>query len=153
MISRVESVPQTQGSAEESTQDAENPVTIEDLQAKLMGGVPMILDFTASWCGPCQTLGPRLKEIAKQYPQVEVYKVDVSQQNDDSDAVFDVFHVNCLPTLLFSNVVQEEPGVESTLETCLKRCLRTEGVHPEFENVNKALQQFVQFHGITPNPE
>ena len=36
----------------------------------------LVLDFTASWCGPCQTLSPNLEILAKKYSNVSFYKIN-----------------------------------------------------------------------------
>lgn len=39
----------------------------------------MIIDFTASWCGPCRIIAPFLSELAKKLPNVIFLKVDVDE--------------------------------------------------------------------------
>ena len=41
---------------------------------------PVLLDFYADWCGPCQMVKPLLSEIAQDYPQVVVGKVNVDEE-------------------------------------------------------------------------
>jgi thioredoxin 1 len=60
--------------------------------------VPILVDFSASWCGPCRMIAPVLDEIAKeQGANVKVAKVDV----DNSPTLSSRFGIHRVPTLLF----------------------------------------------------
>lgn len=65
---------------------------------KYEGTVPCIVDFYATWCGPCKMIAPTLVELAKEYEgKIVVYKVDVDQEQDLAAA----FGVQSIPTLLW----------------------------------------------------
>ncbi len=65
---------------------------------KLKGDLPVIVDFYADWCGPCQRLAPILEDVAKEYEgKIRVYKVDTEK----SEALSEVFRIQTIPTLLF----------------------------------------------------
>ena len=66
--------------------------------AKFLGDKPAIVDFSATWCGPCQRLSPILEELAKEYEgKVDVYKVDV----DKCRELAEVFKISSIPAMLF----------------------------------------------------
>lgn len=63
-----------------------------------LGDKPCIIDFYASWCGPCKALAPILEELANEYAgKIYVYKVDTEQEQELSAA----FGIQAIPTMLF----------------------------------------------------
>ena len=47
------------------------------------GNIPVIIDFYATWCGPCQAMSPMLQRLAKEYEgRIKVLKVDVNKNGD-----------------------------------------------------------------------
>lgn len=64
---------------------------------KYLGDKPAIVDFYADWCQPCRMIAPILEEIAKENPDIYVYKVNI----DDCPDVAEAYNVVSIPTLLF----------------------------------------------------
>ncbi|KAK6133698.1 hypothetical protein DH2020_032608 [Rehmannia glutinosa] len=56
----------------------------------------IVIDFTASWCGPCQNIQPAIDEFAEIYTDVDFVKIDV----DELDAVAKEFGVQTMPTFI-----------------------------------------------------
>lgn len=61
---------------------------------------PVLVDFFAQWCGPCQTMGPIVEEISGELEDVKVCKLDI----DEAMEIARKYHVMSIPTfLIFEN--------------------------------------------------
>ena len=69
---------------------------------KYKGKRPTLIDFYASWCGPCKMLAPLLEELSEEYAgKVDIYKVDV----DKEEHLARIFDIRSIPTLIAVPVV------------------------------------------------
>ena len=76
----------------------EKVVTNSNVTEILSADQPVMVDFWATWCGPCRMLTPTVDEIAQEYDgRVVVAKCNV----DDSDEVAMQYRVRNIPTLIF----------------------------------------------------
>ncbi|XP_078070167.1 thioredoxin-like [Mustelus asterias] len=73
--------------------------SVDDLEAKLKeaGDKLVVIDFFATWCGPCEAIAPKFEDLAKKYTNVLFYKVDV----DETGEVAEKCDVSAMPTFLF----------------------------------------------------
>ena len=63
-----------------------------------LGDKPAIVDFTASWCGPCQRIAPILEELATEMgDKIVIYKVDIDKNN----ALAREFNISSIPAILY----------------------------------------------------
>ncbi len=65
-------------------------------QEVLKSEKPVLVDFWASWCGPCRMVGPIIDEIANERTDIKVCKVNV----DDEQELASQFRVMSIPTLI-----------------------------------------------------
>lgn len=72
-----------------------------------------ILDFSAEWCGPCKKLSPIIDELALEYPDLDIQKIDV----DANKELVEKYKIRSIPTILF---IQEDEVLEKLVGTVSK---------------------------------
>ena len=62
---------------------AELNITSANFKSEVLASdKPVIVDFWATWCGPCRMLGPVVEELAEEHPEIKVCKVNVDDEPD-----------------------------------------------------------------------
>lgn len=75
---------------------AEIILTKDNFDEVINGDKPVLVDFFATWCGPCQMMAPLVEELAEEQSDVVVCKVDVDEEEDLATR----YRVMSIPTLL-----------------------------------------------------
>jgi thioredoxin 1 len=69
---------------------------------------PVVVDFWATWCGPCRMVAPELEKLAEKYEGlVDIVKVDV----DANPAISQAFGIQSIPTIAFFKPGEQPRGV------------------------------------------
>ena len=88
-------------------------ITDKNFESIMAEEKPLVVDFWATWCGPCKKIAPDIEALAEQYKdQVTIGKCDV----DDNDELTGKFGVRNIPTVLFiknGEVVDKQVGAAS----------------------------------------
>ncbi len=88
-------------------------LTTETFDATLIGPEPVLVDFWATWCGPCRMIAPVIEALAEEYDgKAKICKVDV----DENSALAERFQVMTIPTvMIFKNgqIIEKSIGAKS----------------------------------------
>ena len=72
-------------------------ITKENFNAEVVNSDrPVLVDFWATWCGPCRMVGPLVEEIAAEHPEIKVGKINVDEQPELAAQ----FQIMSIPTLM-----------------------------------------------------
>jgi thioredoxin 1 len=91
----------------------------------LKADVPVLVDFTATWCGPCRQIAPLIDQVAEEYAgKVKVTKLDI----DDSPATAQKYGIRGVPTLYVfksGQLVAQQVGAvpKSVIQQLVERAL------------------------------
>ena len=96
---------------------AELKITRENFENEVMkSNIPVLIDFWAPWCGPCQMMGPIIEQLADEYEgKAKVGKVNVDEEGELSQA----FGVMSIPTIVLikdGKVVKQAVGARPKAE-------------------------------------
>jgi thioredoxin 1 len=92
-------------------------ITTANFDDVVAGGKPVLVDFWATWCGPCRAMGPILEEVSVEMAdKLDVYKCNV----DDEQQLAQRFNIVSIPTMiLFKNGEAQAPIVGSMSKAAL----------------------------------
>ena len=76
----------------------ENIITDSNYESIVAEGLPVVVDFSATWCGPCKKIAPIIEKLAVEYQgRVNIGKCDV----DDNEELTSKFGIRNVPTVIF----------------------------------------------------
>ena len=84
-------------------------LTLDNFDAAISESTPIIVDFWASWCGPCRMVSPIVDEIAEERQDIKVGKVNVDEQPELA-AQFGVMSIPTLVVMKDGKVVNQTVG-------------------------------------------
>ncbi len=88
-------------------------VTSENFESLKNGALPLVVDFWATWCGPCRMVGPIISELAEKYDgKIVVGKCDI----EEAEELAVEYSIRNIPTILFfkdGEVVDKLVGAQS----------------------------------------
>ncbi|RDX51878.1 thioredoxin-like protein [Lentinus brumalis] len=79
-----------------------------------------VIDFHATWCGPCHMIAPTFESLSKQYPKVNFIKCDVDQGKDIAGR----YRVTAMPTFVFLKGTDEVDRIRGANKSALEETLR-----------------------------
>ena len=101
-------------------------ITAQNFESLMEQGLPMVIDFYASWCSPCHKMMPIVESLAKEYEgRVIVGKCNV----EDSEELAAMFYIRNVPTILFiksGKLVDKQVGAtdEAKLKAKIEQLLK-----------------------------
>ena len=88
-------------------------ITKENFENEVMKSEQVVLlDFFATWCGPCRMVGPIIDEIAEENPSIRVGKVDVDAQSELATQ-FQVYSIPTLVVMKDGKVLTQSTGAKN----------------------------------------
>ncbi len=90
-----------------------------DKTMKAAGDKLVIVDFSATWCGPCQAIKPKYHEMAEANEDVVFIEIDVDENEDTSEK----YRVNAMPTFLFFKKGEKVGEMQGANENQLREML------------------------------
>ena len=114
--------------------ESKETVDFSVVNKQINDNMPVILDFSATWCRPCKRIFPSLQNLANAYPNINFYKVDIGEK--DEHDLGEKYKISALPTILFLNSGTGE--------------IREEGIKGDAKNI---IDSFVNYLSLLENDE
>ena len=100
-------------------------ISIDNIDELLASGKPLMLDFSASWCGPCKRLAPIVDALDEKYAdQVIIGKIDIEEEEDLATK----YGIRNVPTILFikdNTIVDKQASMSAMISSGTMQTGRT----------------------------
>jgi len=91
-------------------------VSNENFESEVLkSDIPVLVDFWAPWCGPCQMLGPIIEDIAEENADIKVCKVNV-EENPDLAVQYKIMNIPTIVAFKNGEVYKKSVGIISKSE-------------------------------------
>ena len=100
--------------------------SIEEWDAVIASPTPILVDFAAAWCGPCQAIAPHFRRLAEHATALTLFRLDVDEVPDASQH----YSVSALPTFLVFKDGKEVARIQGADEAGLRAALDKAGCPP-----------------------
>ena len=90
--------------------------SLSDFKTVIQNNEFVVVDFFATWCGPCIMIKPEFERLSHKYPHCNFYQVDV----DDNPDISTLCNINCMPTFQYYHkglLVDESSGADINIIT------------------------------------
>ena len=87
-------------------------ITNENFESFVNGNENALIDFHASWCGPCRAMSPTIDKFAESHPEIAVGKCDVEENNDIAE-MFGVMNLPFLALMKNGELVNSAVGLQT----------------------------------------
>ena len=93
-------------------------ITAENYEREVLkSDIPVMIDFWATWCGPCQMFGPTVEKLADDYAgKIKICKVNVDEEKELAK-MFKIFSIPTVVLIRDGQIVKKSSGVMSESET------------------------------------
>jgi len=78
---------------------------IDDIRILKKGVYPKVVNYTASWCGPCKTISPEIDKLSIKFKGIHFFKVDIDEHREHAEEM----GISSVPTFMFYKDILSEP--------------------------------------------
>ncbi len=85
-------------------------INTQEFNALLEGGMPVVCDFFATWCGPCRMLAPVMDEVAQELKDKAVFVKINTDENEELAVKYKIYSIPCVKVFKNGQEIAENLG-------------------------------------------